>query len=193
MTPQQVAVLVARWIVVAALAYAAVVALTAWAIRSKRLSPFSGWARFVRRIGEPVVLPLERRVLRAGGSPQDAPLWLLGVVIVGGLILITLVNWLIGFTYQLGFIAAAGPRAWLVVAISWTFRILTIALLIRVIASWFGISPYRRWMRPVVALTEWLLEPLRRILPPFGPLDLSPLVAYLILVIAERLILGTLP
>lgn len=193
MTPQQVAVQVARWIVVAALAYAAVVALTAWAIRSKRLSPFGAWARFVRRIGEPVVLPLERRVIRAGGSPQDAPLWLLGVVIVGGLILITLVNWLIGLTYQLGFIAAAGPRAWLVVGIAWIFRILTIALLIRVIASWFGISPYRRWMRPVVLLTEWLLEPLRRILPPFGPLDLSPLVAYLILVIAERLILGTLP
>jgi YggT family protein len=193
MTPAQVATLVARWVVVAALAYAALVAVTHWAIRSKRLSPFGAWARFVRRISEPVILPLERRVIRAGGSPQDAPLWLLGIVIVGGLILITLVNWLIGFTYQLGYLAAAGPRVWLVVAISWTFRILTIALLIRVIASWFGISPYGRWMRPVVALTEWMLEPLRRVLPPFGPFDLSPLVAYLILVVLERLILGALP
>jgi YggT family protein len=87
-------------------------------------------------------------------------------------------------------LAGAGPRAWLITLLSWTFTILRFALLVRVIASWFGASLYSKWMRPIVFLTEWLLEPLRRVLPPFGPLDLSPLVAYFILWIAERVIVG---
>lgn len=183
---------VTRGLVVAVFAYAVVVAATHWAVRSRRLNPFSGWARFVRRISEPVLRPLERRILRAGGSPSDAPLWLLGIALVGGLVLISLMRWAIGFTYELGALAQAGPRDWLIAAVSWVFRILMIALLVRVIGSWFSVSPYAKWMRPFILLTEWLLEPLRRLLPPFGPLDLSPMVAYLLLWIARQAVVRAL-
>lgn len=183
---------VTRGLVVAVFAYAVVVAATHWAVRSRRLNPFSGWARFVRRISEPVLRPLERRILRAGGSPSDAPLWLLGIALVGGLVLISLMRWAIGFTYELGALAQAGPRDWLIAAVSWVFRILMIALLVRVIGSWFSVSPYAKWMRPFIMLTEWLLEPLRRLLPPFGPLDLSPMVAYLLLWIARQAVVRAL-
>jgi YggT family protein len=67
-----------------------------------------------------------------------------------------------------------------------------IALLVRVIGSWFSVSPYAKWMRPFIMLTEWLLEPLRRLLPPFGPLDLSPMVAYLLLWIAQQAVVRAL-
>ena len=183
---------VTRGLVVAIFAYAVVVAATHWAVRSRRLNPFGGWARFVRRISEPVLRPLERRILRAGGSPSDAPLWLLGIALVGGLVLISLMRWAIGFTYELGALAQAGPRDWLIAAVSWVFRILMIALLVRVIGSWFSVSPYAKWMRPFIMLTEWLLEPLRRLLPPFGPLDLSPMVAYLLLWIAQQAVVRAL-
>lgn len=183
---------VTRGFVIAVFAYAVVVAATHWAVRSRRLSPFGGWARFVRRISEPVLRPLERRILRAGGSPPDAPLWLLGIALVGGLVLISLMRWAIGFTYELGALAQASPRDWLIAAVSWVFRILMIALLVRVIGSWFSVSPYAKWMRPFIMLTEWLLEPLRRLLPPFGPLDLSPMVAYLLLWIAQQAVVRAL-
>lgn len=183
---------VTRGLVVAVFAYAVVVAATHWAVRSRRLNPFSGWARFVRRLSEPVLRPLERRILRAGGSPSDAPLWLLGIALVGGLVLISLMRWAIGFTYELGALAQAGPRDWLIAAVSWVFRIVMIALLVRVIGSWFSVSPYAKWMRPFILLTEWLLEPLRRLLPPFGPLDLSPMVAYLLLWIARQAVVRAL-
>ncbi|HET8622980.1 MAG TPA: YggT family protein [Gemmatimonadales bacterium] len=181
---------VVRWLVVGALAYAAVVAATHWAVRSHKLTPFGAWPRTVRRLSDPVLQPIERRLVRAGGMPQSAAYWLLALVVIGGLLLVSLVKWAIGFVYSLGALAGAGPEVWLVTLLSWTFTILRFALLIRVIASWFGISLYSRWMRPVVALTEWILEPLRRVLPPFGPLDLSPLVAYFILWLAERVIIG---
>jgi YggT family protein len=181
---------VVRWVIVVALAYVAIIALTHWAVRSRKLSPFGAWPRTVRRLSDPVLRPVERRVIRAGGSPQSAPYWLLAVVVLGGLLLISLVRWSIGFTYSLGSLASAPLRIQLLTLLSWIFAILRLALIVRVIASWFSVSPYSKWMRPVAVLTDWILEPLRRVLPPFGPLDLSPLVAYFILWIAERVIIG---
>jgi len=184
--------LVARVLVVAALVYASVVALTHWAVRSRRITPFGAWPRFVRRLSDPVVVPLERRIVRAGGSPQDAPLWLLGVVVAGGLLLLTLVHWLAGFAATLGTLSDSGPRAWAAFLVSGLFNVLMIALLIRVISSWFGISPYRPWMRPVMALTNWIIDPIRRILPPFGMIDFSPLVAWLVLTLVRGFVLSLL-
>ncbi len=181
---------IVRWTIVVALLYVGIVALTHWAVRSRKLSPFGAWPRTVRRLSDPVLRPVEQRVIRAGGSPQSAPYWLLAVVVLGGLVLISLVRWSIGFTYSLGSLASAPLRVQLLTLLSWIFTILRFALIVRVIASWFGVSSYSKWMRPIVVLTDWILEPLRRVLPPFGPLDLSPLVAYFILWIAERVIIG---
>jgi YggT family protein len=183
---------VTRIVVVAALAYAAVVALTHWAVRRRSIGPFGPWPRLVRRISDPVLLPLERRVIRLGGNPQDAPLWLLGGVIVGGLVLVSLVRWLIGMALNLTALAGAGPRIWLHVAVGGVFSLLMAAIFVRVIASWFGISPYARWMRPLVLLTDWLIEPIRRLLPPVGMIDLSPMVAWLVLWVARGVVLGLL-
>jgi YggT family protein len=184
--------LAVRIVVVLALVYASVVALTHWAVRSRRLSAFGPWPRFVRRISDPLLLPLERRVIRAGGSPQDAPLWLLGLVIGAGLLLLALTGWLIGTASSIMMVAHGGPRGWLRMAVSAVFTILMAAILIRVIGSWFGIGPYRRWMRPVYALTNWLIDPIRRLLPPFGMIDFSPMVAWLVLYILRGFVLGML-
>jgi YggT family protein len=181
-----------RWIVLFALLYAAIVALTHWAVRSRRLEPFSGWARFVRRISDPVVLPVERRVIRAGGSPQNAPYWLLAVVIAAGLILMSLTAWLTDTVTRLQWISQSGPRIWLQFLVSGVFTLLMTAILIRVIGSWFGIGPYRKWMRPYYLLTDWLIEPIRRLLPPFGMFDFSPMVAWLVLYVVRGFVLGLL-
>src|SRR5919109_2838971 len=142
-----------RALVVVALLYACVVALTAWAVRTRRLSPFGAWPRLMRKLGDPVLRPVERRVIQAGGSPQDAPLWLIGVVIVGGLVVLSLTQWLIGAVVRFSYLADAGPRAWLRVLVSGAFSLVMAALFIRVIASWFGVGPYRRWIRPFYWLT----------------------------------------
>jgi YggT family protein len=181
---------VARALVILALSYASIVAGTYWAVRTRRINPFGVWPRFTRRISEPILLPLERRVIRAGGSPQDASLWLLGLVIVGGLLLLTLVHWIIGMTATMAALAYAGPRAWLRFCLSGVFTILMAAIFIRVVASWLGLSPYSRWMRPVMILTDWLIDPIRRILPPFGMLDFSPMVAWLVLWLVRGFVMG---
>ena len=181
-----------RTLVIVALAYASLVALTHWAVRTRRISPFGAWPRFVRRISDPVLLRLEKRIIAAGGSPQNAPLWLLGLVIAAGLILVSLTNWLIGILAGLSAAVNGGPRVWLRLGVSAVFTILMAAILIRVIASWLGIGPYRSWMRPVVALTSWLIDPIRRILPPMGMFDFSPMVAWLVLYVMRGFVLGML-
>jgi YggT family protein len=190
MTFLAILILAGRVAVVAALVYAATVALTHWAVRSRRLTPFGAWPRFVRRASDPVLQPLERRIIRSGGSPQDAPLWLVGIVVVGGLLLISLIQWLVGFSVTLRYLAQAGPGTWGRFLVSTLFSILMVALFVRVISSWLGISPYKRWMRPVMILTDWLIEPIRRILPPFGMLDFSPLVAWLVLSLVRGFVLS---
>jgi YggT family protein len=181
-----------RTIVIAALVYASAVALSHWAVRNRRINPFGAWARFMRKVSDPALLPLERRIVRAGGNPQNASLWLLGIVVAAGLVLLSLTNWLIGIAASLQWVAHGGPRAWLQVLVSALFTVLMTAILIRVIGSWLGIGPYRKWMRPVYALTNWIIDPIRRLLPPLGVIDFSPMVAWLVLYVLRGFVLGML-
>ena len=72
-------------------------------------------------------------------------------------------------------------------------NLLMIAIIIRVIGSWVGAGQYNRWMRPFYLLTEWFLGPLRRVLPAFGPIDLSPIIAWLLIMYVVRpLLIGIL-
>lgn len=184
--------LTVRIVVILALIYASTIALTSWAARNRRINAFGAWPRFVRRVSDPVILPLERRIIRAGGTPQDAPLWLVGLVIGGGLLLLSLTSWLIGTAASILMVAHGGSRVWLRVLASAVFTVLMTAILVRVIASWLGIGPYRRWMRPIMALTSWLIDPIRRILPPMGLIDFSPMVAWLVLYVVRGFVMGML-
>jgi YggT family protein len=162
-----------------------------WLVRTRRLSPFGAVARFFRRVVDPLIVPVERRVVRSGGLPASAPWWALVVVVLGGLVLLAGLEFVRG---QLAFAAAAGGaggRGVLSVLITWTFGILQIALIVRVISSWMRVSEFSRWVRWTIPLTEWMLRPLRRLIPPLaGSIDLSPLVAWLLLLVAKGLLLG---
>ena len=184
---------IVRSLVVVALVYAAVVAITHSAVRSGRLNAFGAWPRFVRRISDPVLRPIEQRVLRAGGNPQDAALWLVGVVIVGGLILLWLLGWVLGFIASLSVLTRSGPGAWVYALVRAAFIVLEIALIVRVVSSWIGLGPFSRLVRPAYRLTDWLVVPLRRVLPTMGPFDLSPMLAWILLSwVAQPVVLGLL-
>ena len=53
------------------------------------------------------------------------------------------------------------------------------ALIVQAVLSW--INPYSPFAQPVSQFTRPLLAPLRRFIPPLGMIDLSPLVAILLL------------
>jgi YggT family protein len=49
---------------------------------------------------------------------------------------------------------------------------------VRVLSTWLPISPYSRWIRWSYVLTEWMLRPLRSVIPMIGPIDITPLIAF---------------
>ena len=68
------------------------------------------------------------------------------------------------------------------------------AILIIVIGSWLQTDPRQPVMQIALACADWLLAPLRRIIPPVGMLDFTPMAALFILYLAQsginRLLLG---
>src|SRR3954447_17205404 len=68
------------------------ICLLDWAVRTRKISPFNSVARFCRSTVDPFIAPIERRVVRAGGAPASAPLWALAAVVIGGILLLTLLD-----------------------------------------------------------------------------------------------------
>jgi len=62
-------------------------------------------------------------------------------------------------------------------------QLFTYLILARVLLSWFPINPQgpmAQVVRLVMTATEPVLAPLRKVLPSFGGLDLSPMVVLLV-------------
>lgn len=71
-------------------------------------------------------------------------------------------------------------------------------ILIRVLLSWVNVNPYGRAINhPLIdllyRLTDPVLEPLRRLIPPIGGmLDISPIVAMILLEVVRQVIVRLL-
>src|SRR5690348_6589683 len=87
-----IAIDVLRRFFLGALIVLAVIAAVDWAVRTRRINPFSGVARFFRRSVHPLVTPVERAVVRAGGLPSSAPWWSLLALIVIGVVALALLG-----------------------------------------------------------------------------------------------------
>ncbi len=160
-----------------------------WLVRTRRINPFGPIARFFRRAVDPLLAPVERQVVRRGGLPTQAPWWALVIVVVGGIFLIIALQFVRDNVRTVEVAASLGGRAVVVLIIQWVFGILKLAIILRVIASWLGLSTYRWWLRWTVTLTDWLIRPLRGLVPPVGMFDVTPIVAYVVLWALEYVIL----
>jgi YggT family protein len=178
------------------IAFVTIAALTAvicaidWLVRTRRVSPFSPLARFFRQVIDPLLAPVERHVVRAGGMPAAAPWWALSGVVVGGIIVLSLLRFVQAQLSGLMMATYLGPMGVYRLVVSWTFAVLQIALIVRVLSTWVRVSPYSKWIRWSFVLTEPMLRPLRSIIPPLGMVDISPIVAYFVLRLVESFLLS---
>jgi YggT family protein len=76
--------------------------------------------------------------------------------------------------------------------ISTLFFILQFAIIIRALMSWFNPSPENPIVRLVIEITEPVLSPLRRIVPKIGMIDITPIVAILLMNVIETMLRQTL-
>lgn len=170
-----------RFAVFALFLFSGLVALANWALHRQYIDSSSGLGGFVSAITHRVLDPIENWQLRHGGNPQNAGWWLIGLVVAGGIIVLTLSDWVATTLGELLRAAGRGPRSLIRMIVNLVGQLVLIALIARVIGSWFGAGRYNPWLRWAYRLTDWIVEPLRKIVPPIGMIDITPLVAWFLI------------
>jgi YggT family protein len=174
-----------------ALVATAPLAAVAWAERTRRISPFGALARTARTLVDPPLRPLDRLLARFGQPRSLAPWWGLLAILLFGALLLGLLDFLRSTLTYAYYATTQGPLSVVQLAVGWTFAILQLAVMARVIISWVG-GQYSWIGRVATWLTEWFLAPLRRMLPNVGMIDLSPLVAWFALSLLRGIVVGAL-
>jgi len=82
--------------------------------------------------------------------------------------------------------------SWLASFVSLLFWALELAILIRVLMSWIRPNPYNPFVQVIYQITEPIMGPLRRIIPPLGMIDITPMVALIILQIVREIVLSAI-
>ena len=146
---------------------------------------FNPLAQQLNRHTDPLVLPF-RKLLPP--SRYD-----FGALAVAGIIALA-----ISLVFTAAIHAAFGVfiALFLTLIINTWLNTIFYAILIIVIGSWLQTDPRQPVMQIALACTDWLLAPLRRIIPPVGMIDFTPMAALFILYLAQsginRLLLGGL-
>ena len=69
------------------------------------------------------------------------------------------------------------------------FSALTLAIIARALLSWFPIDPYNPIAQILFQITEPILAPLRRFIPPIGGMmDITPIVALVLIQIVQAIV-----
>jgi YggT family protein len=87
----------------------------------------------------------------------------------------------------------AGVTDWLRQFVDLLFQVLIFAIIARALLSWFNLGPSHPLVRILYDLTEPILAPLRRVIPMIGMIDITPIVAIILLQVIQSLLLSALP
>ncbi len=142
-----------------------------------RVRPLASLAQFVFQLTDWLVRPLRRLLPGMGGYDWAS---MIGALLVA--VLATLIE--VALSGQLN--AQAIVFLSMLRLITWVFYGLTGLLLLGAVFSW--INPQAPMAPFIQALNEPILRPIRRVIPMIGNIDLSPLVAFVLLRIALQLV-----
>jgi YggT family protein len=156
------------------------------------LNPFSRPVIMVRRWTDPLVNPVRRPLVQMGFGPNMAPL------------VVILIAILLGYfaTQFIGAVLFTASRLWLSVLygrpigivgslIYGVLAVYSLMIFMRIVFSW-GVSPHNRLLHFLIRATEPLMGPFRRIIPPVGFLDISPIVVLFLLDLLQRAVVATM-
>lgn len=160
------------------------------------VNPFSWLAVTLRRSTEPVLAPVRAVLIGFRLDPKVAPLIAVILIIVAGYLVVLVVggilNTIAGIIYATSSRPLGAPVAIIGYLLFGFLSLYTLAIFIRIIFSWVGMSYANPLMHFVFRITEPLLGPLRRTVPPVGMFDISPIVAFIILWLCKAAVAGTL-
>ncbi|MDQ6653746.1 MAG: YggT family protein [Acidobacteriota bacterium] len=182
-----------NWAVIAVILTVIVLTLLRLIANQADLNPF-GWSSLtIRRLTDPFIMPVRRALVGLGVDAKYAPLVTMLLAVLLGWFSLQLVssmaNTLAGILTSLGEHAIVPVIGYVLYGLISSYILL---IFIRIVFSWGMVTYTNRVMRLLVNATEPLLGPLRRMVPPLGTFDISPLVAFIILWLFQAAIAGTL-
>jgi len=162
--------------------FGAMLLLRAWGY-AIRLHPYNPYQQAILRLTDWLVRPLRKLV--PTGRQIDCPSLLAGWLCA--ILYLQLNNWVLGvpMTATLEQVPAQILIALLTLA-TWACNLIVWGTIIQAILSW--VNPLAPIMPVLHTLTAPLLNPIRRLMPNLGGLDLSPLV----LIVLAQIVMGVL-
>jgi len=163
------------------------------------LNPFGWPSRTSRRLTDVFIGRTRRFLMGLGVDPKFAPLAVILITILMGWFFLWLsrdvASTVAGLLIS---IKGANPISAMGCIIYGALSVYVVFIFMRIVFSWGMVGNSNRLMRFLVNVTEPLLGPLRRMIPPLGMMDISPIFAFLIiwlfqLAIRETLLAGGLP
>ena len=159
-------------------------------------NPFSWSAVTLRRSTEPILSPTRAMLRGFGLDSKVAPFIAVILVIVAGYMVIqvagSVLNTIAGIIYAGSSRQLGAPVAIAGYLLFGFLGLYILAIFIRIILSFVAVGYGNRLMRFLYLITEPLLGPLRRTIPPVGMFDVSPIVAFVILWLCQAAVAGTL-
>tara|TARA_R110001583_G_scaffold26757_2_gene96240 strand:- start:5592 stop:6086 length:495 start_codon:yes stop_codon:yes gene_type:complete len=155
-----------------------VILLRVW-LQVARADFYNPFSQFVVKATQPIVGPLRRFIPSLGGWDSATILFGFMIACLKVVVLSLMMNAAINPTV----IAVSG----LVILLTAVFKLIFWVLVLRAILSWIskGQNPIEAVM---IQLSEPLLAPVRRFIPPIGGLDLSMIVVLVALQFVELLV-----
>jgi YggT family protein len=156
------------------------------------LNPFSRPVIMVRRWTDPMVNPVRRPLVQAGISPNVTPLVVILIAILVGYFASRFIGTLL-FTVKglINSVRFADPISLVGYVIFGVLAMYSLMIFARIIISW-GVGPHNRLLHFLIRFTEPVLGPFRRVIPPVGFIDISPIVVLFLLDLFQRAVAATL-
>lgn len=130
-------------------------------------------AQGILQITALIIIPL-RRIVPAIGRIDTATILVAYVVQALSLILVILLS---GNTPGASFVLLAALFQLLILSL----RLFMFAIIVRIVLSWVAPQTYNPVTAMLTSITEPLLAPFRRLIPPIGGFDISPVFAIILL------------
>jgi YggT family protein len=156
-------------------------------------NPFGKIAITTRRLTDPIVAPIRRALVGFGADPKYSPLVTIFVAVLLGYFMLQLVRSIANTVLGILVSVQSGQLIPIIGYILYgMLGLYSLLIFIRIIFSWAMISYSNRVMRFLVNTTEPLLGPLRRVVPTLGMWDISPIFAFLIILLLQQAVAVTL-
>lgn len=156
------------------------------------MNPFNRTALTIRQFSDPLVNPVRRILISYGLDQKLAPFVTILIAILIGWLILEMVSSIV-FTVRgvLTSLQLGAIRPLIGYVLFGVLAVYTMLIVARIILGW-GMSYGNHTMRFLVRVTEPILGPFRRIIPPLGMFDISPLVVLLVLQLFQRAVAGVL-